>query len=55
MLNLDISCLEKCVDPDQLASEKPADQDPHCFQSACRRMLITIILEVDQIKMGVGE
>ena len=22
----------KSVYPDQLASEKPADQDPHCFQ-----------------------
>ena len=21
------------VDPDQLASEKPADQDPHCYQN----------------------
>ena len=31
MLNLYISCSENSVDPDQLASEKPADQDPHCF------------------------
>ena len=22
---------ENSVDPDQLASQKPADQDPHCF------------------------
>ena len=22
---------KNCVDPDQLASEKQADQDPHCF------------------------
>ena len=29
--NLDISCFENSVDPDQLASEKPADQGPHCF------------------------
>ena len=28
----DISCFENNVDPDQLASRKPADQDPHCFQ-----------------------
>ena len=31
MLNLDTSCFEKRVDPDQLASKKPADQDQHCF------------------------
>ena len=30
-LNLDISCFDNNVDPDQLASEKPADQDLHCF------------------------
>ena len=30
MLNLDMS-FENCVNPDQLASEKPADQDQHCF------------------------
>ena len=29
--NLDISCFRNIVDPDQLASEKPADQGPHCF------------------------
>ena len=31
VLNSHISCSENSVDPDQLASEKPADQDPHCF------------------------
>ena len=32
MLNTDISYHGNSVDPDQLASsEKPADQDPHCF------------------------
>ena len=31
MLNWNISHFEKHVDPDQLASKKPADQDPHCF------------------------
>ena len=31
MLNRDMFCLENSVDPDQLASEKPADQDLHCF------------------------
>ena len=25
------SVFENSVDPDQLASLKPADQDPHCF------------------------
>ena len=33
MLNLDISCLKNSVDQDQLASQKPADQDPDCFIS----------------------
>ena len=32
MLIPDISiCFGNSVDPDQLASEKPADQEPHCF------------------------
>ena len=31
MLNSDISCFENSVDPDQLASEKQADEDLHCF------------------------
>ena len=31
MLSLDISCYKNRVDPDQLASEKPADLDSHCF------------------------
>ena len=28
-----ISRVENSVDPDQLASQKPADLDPHCFQN----------------------
>ena len=28
----DTNTLVNSVDPDQLASEKLADQDPHCFQ-----------------------
>ena len=31
MLNLDIAHFENSVDPDQLASEKPADLNPHCL------------------------
>ena len=31
MRNPDISNFENSVDPDQLASEKPADLDLHCF------------------------
>ena len=31
MLNTDISHFENSVDPDQLASQKPADLEPHCF------------------------
>ena len=26
-----LSCFESSVDLDQLVSQKPADQDPHCF------------------------
>ena len=26
-----VSCFKNSVDADQLASEKPADQDPNCF------------------------
>ena len=37
------------VDPDQLASKKPADQDPHCFHSDLKNMLITEILRVNWI------
>ena len=38
MLILDVSCYENNVDPDQLASQKPADLDLHClsFHSACK-------------------
>ena len=39
-----ISCFENCVDPDQLASKKPADQDPHFFFCACNYLLISRIL-----------
>ena len=31
MLNTDISHFENRVDPDQLASQKPAELEPHCF------------------------
>ena len=31
MLHWYISLFENSADPDQLASEKSADQDPHCF------------------------
>ena len=41
---------ENSVDPDQLASEKPADQDPHCFPLY---MLTTGILQGNGIKIGV--
>ena len=39
--------VENSVDPDQLASEKPADQDLHCFPT--KSMLINGILQVDWI------
>ena len=48
LLNPDVSRFENSVDPDQLTSEKPADQDPHCFfQSSCKYML-----NVDLMKIG---
>ena len=31
LLNRDISCFENSYYPDQLVSEKQADQNPHCF------------------------
>ena len=31
MLNSDIFCFENSVDPDQLASKKPAEQDSYCL------------------------
>ena len=33
LLHAFTSRVEKSVDPDQLASEKPADLDLHCFQN----------------------
>ena len=48
ILILDISCFKMCIDPDQLACEKPADQDPHCFHSSCSYMLITGIQQLSK-------
>ena len=50
LLNLDISCSENSVDPDQLASRKPADQDLHCFL-ICKSMLIKGIKHSDRKKI----
>ena len=46
LLKSDISCFGNSVEPDQLASEKPADQDPYCLNSTCKYMQITEILLV---------
>ena len=54
MLKLDISCFENRVDPDRLASEKPADQDQHYFNSACKSLLIIEILQDDWIENWGG-
>ena len=40
MLSPKISCFETSVDPDQLASEKPADLNQHCFTLSTKYMLI---------------
>ena len=37
MMDLDISGFENSVDLDQLASEKPADLDLHCFTLSLKR------------------
>ena len=47
MPSQDISCFENSVDPDQLASQLPADQEPHFFDSACKYILVTVILQVN--------
>ena len=52
MLNMDIFSFKNSVDPDQLASEKPADLDLHCFPSVCKYILITGILQFILIKIG---
>ena len=48
MVNLDVFYFENSVDPDQLAHKviKPADQDPHCFHSACKYMLTSGTLQI---------
>ena len=46
MLIQDLSPYEISVDPDQLASEKPADQDSHCFHPVCKYILVTGTLQV---------
>ena len=54
MMNSDISSLEIIVEPDQLPSEKPADQDP-LFNGPLVNtvyILITGILRVNWIKIG---
>ena len=38
LLNPDIPCFENSADPDQLVSQKQADQDPQCFDPACKYM-----------------
>ena len=39
------------MDHDQLASEKPADQNPHFFHTACKFMPLTEILMFDWMKI----
>ena len=47
------SCFANRVDPNQLVSQKPADQDPHCFL-LCEHMLIIEILRIKS-KLAAGE
>ena len=47
MLNPDISSFENSVNLDQLASQKPADHDPHCFQLYLRIYAYKEIGKVD--------
>ena len=55
MLIQDISCFENTVDPDQPASEKPADLDPQCFHCVGKYInttsyCLTGILQVNWVK-----
>ena len=43
MPNLDVTKFENGVDLDQMASEKPTGQNPHCFPLCCKCLLITEI------------
>ena len=43
----DISSFDKSVDPDQLASQKPADYGHTVFNFSCTYMLITGLLQVN--------
>ena len=52
MLNLDMSCFENIVDPDQLASEKPADQGPYCFFNSAFKYMLPGTQHVNWIKIG---
>ena len=52
MVHPDISYFENSVDPYQLASKKPANQDTYCFPTALTNMAITEILQVNWIKLG---
>ena len=47
-LSPDMSSFENSVDPDQLASEKPADLDPHCFYSACILESCKLIIKMEK-------
>ena len=48
----DISSFDKNVDPDQLASQKPANYGHPVFNFSCSYMLITRILQVTLVKIG---
>ena len=47
MLNLIIGSFENSVGSDQLASQKPADQNQHCVHSPCKCMPETEIMPID--------
>ena len=49
-----ISHFVNSVDPEQLASEKPADQDLHCFHSACKYIHIAGLQQVNLVGEGSG-
>ena len=45
-MKLGINANENSADPDQLASKKPADQDPHFFPTTCE-FIIHVIMEYE--------
>ena len=53
MLSPDISQFKNSVHPDQLVSEKPTDQDPHCLPLSCFSFWFDLVLYVPVNNLSV--